>query len=153
LKALKAAIEHLEAGDMVMLFAEGTRSRTGMIQGQEGSAYLALKTDAWVVPVAIWGSRGFPMTLFRDFKRTEVYMRFGQPFKFKHEGRKLPREHFRAMTDEAMYQISCMLPAEWRGVYSDLSNVTTHFIDYSQPWTPTTSQPPRFLDQSPLLSA
>jgi 1-acyl-sn-glycerol-3-phosphate acyltransferase len=153
LKALKAAIEHLEAGDIVLLFAEGTRSKTGLIQGQEGSAYLALKTDAWVVPVAIWGSRGFPITLFRDFKRTEVYMRFGQPFKFVYEGKKLPREHFRAMTDEAMYQIARLLPAEWRGVYSDMSNATTRFIDRSQSWTSTTARPPRFLDQSTITPA
>jgi 1-acyl-sn-glycerol-3-phosphate acyltransferase len=153
LKALKAAIDHLAHGDIVLLFAEGTRSKTGLIEGQEGSAYLALKTDAWVVPVAIWGSRGFPKSWLHEFRRTDIYLRFGQPFKFKHEGGKLPREHFRAMTDEAMYQIARLLPAEWRGAYSDLSLATTQFLDFNLSWTPVSVEPPRVLDQTTLAPA
>src|SRR5687767_3675819 len=88
LKALKTALDELERGNIVMLYAEGTRSRTGMIQGQEGSAYLALKSDAMVVPMGVWGSRDFPKSWIKEFKRTDIYMRFGRPFKFKHEGGK-----------------------------------------------------------------
>lgn len=135
LKAIKLAIEHIRKGDIVMLYAEGTRSKTGLIKGQEGSAYLALKTKASVVPVAIWGSRDFPYTWWRKFQRTPVYVRFGKPFTFRHEGKKLPREQLGAMTTEAMYQIAALLPEEWRGVYSDLSQATTDYLDFNVNWS------------------
>lgn len=147
LKALKSALDQMQRGNIVMLYAEGTRSKDGLIQGQEGSAYIALKTDSIVVPVGIWGGRGFPATWVRDFSRTDVYIRFGRPFKFKHAGGKLPREHFRAMTDEAMYQIAKLLPEEWRGVYSDLTKASTEFLDFNIAWAPITERlPTRALD-------
>jgi len=150
MKALKAALDVIEQGDILMLYAEGTRSKTGLIEGQEGTAYFALKSDAIVVPVAIWGSRGFPKTWFRDLKRTDVYLRFGRPFKFKSEGRKLPREQFRQMTDEAMYRIASLLPEEWRGVYSDLSKATTDFLDFNIQWTPVSQTLPRTITEALL---
>lgn len=143
LKALKMALEHIRQGFIVMLYAEGTRSKTGLIRGQEGSAYIALKTDATVVPVAIWGSREFPGTWASQFRRTNIYVRFGQPFRFKHQGRKLPREDFAAMTDEAMYRIAALLPAEWRGVYGDLSRATTEHLDFDVEWEPVSHRIPR----------
>ncbi len=144
LKALKSALEHIRQGYVVMLYAEGTRSKTGkMIEGQEGSAYLALKTDAAVVPVAIWGTRGFPGDWVREVRRVHVYIRFGKPFHFRQEGEKLPREHFRAMTDEAMYRIAELLPAEMRGVYSDLSKATTHYLDFDITWRSVEQRIPR----------
>ncbi len=144
LKSLKSALEHIHQGYVVMLYAEGTRSKTGLIEGQEGSAYLAIKTDAAVVPVAIWGSRDFPISWVRDLGRTHVHVRFGQPFRFKHEGDKLPREDFRAMTDEAMYRIAALLPEEWRGHYSDLSRATTEHLDFDITWTPVARRIPRW---------
>jgi 1-acyl-sn-glycerol-3-phosphate acyltransferase len=147
LKALKSALEHIQNGYVVMLYAEGTRSKTGLIQGQEGSAYIALKTDATIVPVAIWGTRDFPLAWTKEFRRPHIYLRFGQPFKFRHEGGKLPREHFREMTDEAMYRIAELLPPQWRGVYSDLSKASTGYLDFDITWRPVVRHLPlRVLD-------
>lgn len=143
MRAIKQALDHIQQGDIVMFYAEGTRSQTGLIQGQEGSVYFALKTNATVVPVAIWGSRDFPFTWWREFRRTTVNLRFGKPFRFKHTGRKLPRDHFRDMTDEAMYRISALLPEEWRGVYGDLSQATTRFLDFGVSWRQPRHRLPR----------
>lgn len=148
LKALKSALEHIRQGYVVMLYAEGTRSKTGLIQGQEGSAYIALKTNALVVPVAIWGTLEFPFSWWRKFRRSHVYVRFGEPFRFKHDGGKLPREHFRQMTDEAMYRIARLLPPEWRGVYSDLSKATTEFLDFDVEWEPVKQRIPNRVRQT-----
>jgi 1-acyl-sn-glycerol-3-phosphate acyltransferase len=152
--ALQRAIEHIRAGDIVLFFAEGTRSRTGnLIQGKEGSAYLALKTGATVVPAGIWGTTGFPATLLREGRRTPVHVAFGRPFRFRWEGGgRLPREHFQAMTDEAMYRIAALLPPELRGVYSDLSKATTNFLDLDVPFTPVSrTLPHRVLASSPAM--
>jgi 1-acyl-sn-glycerol-3-phosphate acyltransferase len=143
LKAVKSALEHIRKGYVVMLYAEGTRSKTGMIEGQEGSAYLALKTSAMIVPVAIWGTREFPFAWFREFRRTHVYIRFGRPFRFRHQGERLPRDLFRHMTDEAMYRIAELLPEESRGVYSDLSSATTQHLDFDFTWRRVERRLPR----------
>jgi 1-acyl-sn-glycerol-3-phosphate acyltransferase len=136
LKALKTALEHLKSGYVVMLYAEGHRSETGLKQGEEGSVYIALKTDALVVPVAIWGTEVFPMGWLKSLHRINVYIRFGKPFRFKHEGDKFPREEFREMTDEAMYRIAELLPEQWRGVYSDLPQATQEHLDFDVTWRP-----------------
>ncbi|MBN1428041.1 MAG: 1-acyl-sn-glycerol-3-phosphate acyltransferase [Anaerolineae bacterium] len=154
LTALKTALEHLRAGQIVMLYAEGHRHKTGLQQGQEGSAYIALKTDATIVPVAIWGTQVFPFGWIKSVQRFHVYVRFGKPFRFKREGDKLPREHFRAMTDEAMYRIAGLLPPEWRGVYSDLSQATTEHLDLDVTWQPVAQRiPGRALDPLPGTSS
>ena len=151
LSALKAAFKHIEQGDVVMLYVEGTRSKTGLIEGQEGTAYLALKSNAVIVPVAIWGTHELADAWFKWFRRPRIYMRFGCPFRFKHEGRRLPRQHFRAMTDEAMYQLAGLLPSEWRGIYSDMSQATTEFLDFEVEWSPVREKLPRRVQFPPEL--
>ncbi len=153
LKALKTAVELIQRNYVLMLYAEGTRSHSGLIQGQEGSAYIALKTDALIIPAAIWGTESFPKKWIREFHRTHVYLRFGQPFKLRHEGGKLPREHFRAMTDEAMYRISELLPPHLRGMYNDLSQATAEFLDFDVTWRPATRALPRRALDSNLARA
>lgn len=148
LLALKQALSLIEKGVVVMLYAEGHRSKTGLLPGQEGSAYIALKTKAIVVPTAIWGTEGFPLAWLNDFKRMHVHISFGKPFRFRHDGNKLPREHFRAMTDEAMYRIAELLPASLRGIYNDLSSATTRHLDFDLKWQPPRQQIPHFAPTS-----
>jgi 1-acyl-sn-glycerol-3-phosphate acyltransferase len=144
IRALKSAIEHIRRGDIVLLFAEGTRTSTGLIEGKEGSAYIALKTNATVVPVAVWGTTDIPKGWFNDFRRIPMNVSFGKPFRFRHDGQgRLPREHFRQMTDEAMYRISALLPEHLRGFYSNLPKATTELLDFDVTWQPPTHQLPR----------
>jgi len=57
--SLDAAAQAIRAGRSVMIFPEGTRSRSGeMGQFKRGTSYLALKSGAPIVPVFIEGSRG-----------------------------------------------------------------------------------------------
>lgn len=129
--AIKSALRHMADGDIVMLFVEGTRSPTGLKEGEDGSVYLAMKANAQVVPVAIWGTRSFPSSYWRDFRTAPINIKFGEPFKFKTGGqRRLPREHFQDMTGEAMYRIAGLLPPEWRGIYSDMSQATTDHLEF-----------------------
>ncbi len=136
LSALKRVFETLNRNDIVMLYAEGHRSKTGLIEGQEGTAYIATKANALVVPVAIWGTNGFPFAWFKNFKLMDIHISFGKPFRFRSEDRKVRREQFRGMTDEAMYQIAALLPEQWRGIYGDMSKATTRFLDFNVAWMP-----------------
>jgi 1-acyl-sn-glycerol-3-phosphate acyltransferase len=75
---LRRLIEEIEAGRSVLIFPEGQRSPDGVLQPLEGgTALLALKTGAPVVPVRIDGTcRAFP-----------VEGRFPKPFKIRIEFR------------------------------------------------------------------
>lgn len=56
--ALRAAIAELEAGRCVLLFAEGTRTPDGAIHRfKPGFTFLAKRTGAMIVPVAVEGAR------------------------------------------------------------------------------------------------
>lgn len=55
-RSLHAALQHLAAGRAVVVYVEGTRSRTGeLLPAQPGAAWLAVKARVPVVPVAILG--------------------------------------------------------------------------------------------------
>lgn len=58
-KALKLALEKLQAGHPVVVFPEGTRSHNGgLLPPYPGAALLAIKGGVPVLPVAVSGTRG-----------------------------------------------------------------------------------------------
>jgi 1-acyl-sn-glycerol-3-phosphate acyltransferase len=127
--AIAQVLSVLKAGEIVLVAPEGTRSPQ-MQQGKVGIAYLASRSQAPVVPVAIDGTIGFPA--LRGTKRWQspgAHIRFGQPFRYKNAYLRADHENLRLMTDEALYYLASLLPAERRGVYADLSLATTRTIE------------------------
>lgn len=129
-KALRKALETLARREVLLIAPEGTRSHHGRLQkAKDGISYLALKTKAIVLPVAIWGQEKF----FRNLKRlrpTEVHIRIGRPFRFVLPNKKISREDLTRMTTEAMYVLASLLPPKYRGVYSDLEKATSDYIEF-----------------------
>jgi 1-acyl-sn-glycerol-3-phosphate acyltransferase len=117
-QAIKAATEVLNEGGVVLISPEGTRSKTGgLIQGQEGLAFLAVRTGAWVVPAGIVGTPDILPSLFR-LRRAEVTITLGAPFKLTAADNPPSREQLLALTDFAMRRLAAVLPPHMRGVYA-----------------------------------
>jgi 1-acyl-sn-glycerol-3-phosphate acyltransferase len=119
LKALRMSQEVLQRGHVLGMFPEGTRSAgRGLKKGEPGTAVIALRTGVPVLPVAIWGTEN--VKLPRDlFRRTRVWVRFGQPFTLPITKR-LTKEQVEESTELIMRRIAALLPVEFRGVYSDV---------------------------------
>jgi 1-acyl-sn-glycerol-3-phosphate acyltransferase len=131
-QALRAAFDVLQAGEVILMAPEGTRSHDiGLQEGKEGIAYIATRSGAPVLPAAVINTAGFPALRFTSrWKGPGAVLRFGRPFRFNPEFGRPDRQLLRKMTDEAMFILSNMLPEGLRGVYSDLSKATSETIQW-----------------------
>jgi len=126
-ETLTRALAVLAAGEIVLVAPQGTRQPT-LQRAKEGIAYLAHKSGAPVIPVAIEGTQGFPSLSPKRWAQPGVVVTIGKPFRFKQTPGRLPRETLKQMTDEAMYRLAALLPEHRRGEYGDLSKATSEHI-------------------------
>ena len=87
LEAFRTAMGILEAGQVLAIFPEGTRSRDGELQEvREGAGMLALRSGAPVLPVAVVDSdRMWPRGSLLPKAGKRVTVRYGAPFKVTDE--------------------------------------------------------------------
>jgi 1-acyl-sn-glycerol-3-phosphate acyltransferase len=132
LTALRRGLEALSQGRILAIAPEGTRSGTGVMQrGHPGVALLALRSRAPILPMVYYGGERFYQNL-RRLRRTEFHIATGQPFYLQSSaGQVTPRAVRQAMADEIMYQMAAMLPPSYRGVYSDLSQATQNYLQFT----------------------
>ncbi|MCB0210580.1 MAG: 1-acyl-sn-glycerol-3-phosphate acyltransferase [Anaerolineae bacterium] len=115
--ALQHAGRILEAGRLLCMFPEGTRSKTAQLaKGKIGTVKLALEHNVPILPVAIVGSRAVKVGL----KRTPVRVIFDEPLYLEKEAGPPPYEHqtIRDLTHAVMKRLAAMLPPENRGFYA-----------------------------------
>lgn len=128
MKALKDALKALEEGKILGIAPEGTRNKTGrLIRAMPGTAMVALKSGAPIIPIAHWGGEVYLKNLKR-LKRTDFHIRVGKPFTINTEGIKVSGEVRQQIADEMMYRLAHLLPEEYRGEYSDVGLVHERFL-------------------------
>jgi 1-acyl-sn-glycerol-3-phosphate acyltransferase len=126
--ALRAGIDALTRGDMILLDPEGTRSHDGRLQkGQPGAVLMALHSGAPLQPVVHYGSEGYASSLKR-LRRSPLRFVVGRPFRLDAGPRRVTSQARQEMTDEVMYQMAALLPPQYRGVYANLSLATTQYL-------------------------
>jgi 1-acyl-sn-glycerol-3-phosphate acyltransferase len=129
-KALQSCLDVLRAGEVLWLAPEGTR-RPALLEARDGMAYLAARSGAPLMPVAVDGTRGFPALPFgRRWRGPGARLHFGGIFRFKPLANPRDRVTLAKMTREAMYILAAMLPPERRGTFSDLSQATQDTIEW-----------------------
>jgi 1-acyl-sn-glycerol-3-phosphate acyltransferase len=131
INAIRSALDVLEAGQILAIAPEGTRSGDGQLQrGLPGVTIIALRSGAPIIPVVYWGGENFWNNL-SSLRRTDFHIRVGRPFYLLTEGVKVNRQIRQQMTDEIMYQLSTMLPPDYRGKYADLSAATQSYLHFT----------------------
>jgi 1-acyl-sn-glycerol-3-phosphate acyltransferase len=128
-EGFRTALKVLEAGGVLLMFAEGTRSSSGELQeGKDGLATLALRTGATIVPIGlagtfrVWPKGGLPRP------GHSIRVRVGEPFRPADVvAPGTDRRAAKAATTAAlMGRIAALLPRAQRGFYSgDAEGVST----------------------------
>ena len=119
-KALRAALDGLAEGRMVALAPEGRQSVIGGLEdGNEGAAFLALKSDAPIVPIAMTGTENQNIySYMKRLKRAPVTLSVGKPFVlFPKEKQVNRQEMMREGTRQIMERLAGLLPEAYRGKY------------------------------------
>ena len=118
--ALRTAVEILEAGDLLGIYPEGTRSPDGRLyRGKTGVARMALEARVPVVPVAMIGTAEMQPAgrVIPKVKRPGI--KFGPALDFsRYYGMENDRHVLRSVTDEIMYALMGLSGQEYVDVYA-----------------------------------
>ena len=126
IEALRWNLQLLSRDQCVVLFPEGTRSPTGgMKRGHPGVAFLATKTQAPILPVAITGTENIPSYWRMPLPLCRMKVRIGEPFSLPVIEGTLRRPVLQHLTDMIMQRIASLLPDEYRGYYATREGTDT----------------------------
>ncbi len=114
---MRAMLGLLEQDRTVVVFPEGTRSKShSMQEAQLGVVYLAIKSQAPILPVGVTGTeklRAWRM----PFPLCRLSANIGPPFTLPVVEGRIPRPVMQDMLRMIMERVAQQLPAEFRGVY------------------------------------
>jgi 1-acyl-sn-glycerol-3-phosphate acyltransferase len=118
-RALRAALDALAEGRMVSLAPEGRQSVIGGLEeGNAGAAFLALKSGAPIVPVAMTGTENSNIYgHLKQWKRAPVTLVVGKPFFLPRHPQGDRQKTLQEGTRLIMQTLAGMLPESYRGKY------------------------------------
>lgn len=114
-RAIRAALDGLAEGRMIVVAPEGRESLEGKLEeGTNGATFLAMKSGAPIVPVGMTGTEN--ATIYdhlRKWKRSRVTLTVGKPFKLQEyaDRQKMLREG----TNQIMAALASLLPESYGG--------------------------------------
>ncbi|MDO8749830.1 MAG: lysophospholipid acyltransferase family protein [Dehalococcoidia bacterium] len=125
-EGLRWILEMLEQEQAVAIFPEGTRSPRGMRAANRGVAFIAMKSQATILPVAITGTEKVHAMWRVPFPFCSIHVRIGEPFSLPLIEGKLDDAIMDSLTQMIMMRVAALLPEEYRGVYGHVA--TTHQV-------------------------
>ena len=116
-RILEGARKALDEGMILGMFPEGARSQDGKLRkGKPGSAVIASKTDAPLLPVGIAGTDKIH-GLSWLWKRPPIVVTIGKPFRLPPTNNKISKSQMQLLTAQLMGEIAALLPPEYKGAY------------------------------------
>ena len=126
-RALRAALDGLAEGRVIVIAPEGRYSLTGALEeGSNGAAFLAYKSGAAILPIAITGTENENVYgNIKRFRRARVHIRVGKMFKLAGQAQSGVRggagerqEVIAQGTRQIMESLAGLLTEKYRGAYS-----------------------------------
>jgi 1-acyl-sn-glycerol-3-phosphate acyltransferase len=118
--ALDTGVRLLNAGKLLGIYPEGTRSPDGRLyKGKTGVARLALEAGVPVIPVVMVGTDKVSPAGRKMWRPHPVEIRFGAPLDFsRYAGMAGDRFVERSMVDEIMYALMDLSGQEYVDIYA-----------------------------------
>jgi len=119
-EVLRRALQVLAEGRVLALAPEARQSPSlALERGREGAAYLALRSEATVLPIGLTGTEAVPAAL-KHLRRPRVVVNIGPSFRLDGPLVQGTQRHaqLRAASDTIMRRIANLLPQRYRGVYA-----------------------------------
>ena len=118
-RALRTALDILARGGRLLIFVEGTRAKApGMKKAEAGVGFLARRSGAAIVPVAVWGTERALRRGRLLPRRVPLNMRYGEPVELVRLLGDSSAVDDQTLADAIAGTIAALLPQEYRGVYS-----------------------------------
>ena len=118
-EALRYALDALQRDQAILMFPEGGISPTGQLRrARTGLAWLALKTQAPILPVGISGSEKFPAWRM-PVPLASWQVNIGTPFTPPQVDGPITKPLLESVSDMIMQRIAALVPEPYRGVYAD----------------------------------
>lgn len=119
-KAVRAALEGLSQGRFVALAPEGRQSMAGGLEeGTEGAAFLAMKSGAPIVPVAMTGTgNDHVYGHMHRWRRAPATLTVGKPFRLEEHSDR--QRMLSEGTRQIMRSLAELLPESYRGTYGEV---------------------------------
>ena len=117
-RAFRWALRMLRRDAAIVIFPEGTRSRTAsMNEAKPGAASLILKSGATVLPVGITGTERMQAFLRVVNPTGKIRVNIGQPFSLPSIEGRPSRDLLRSITSDMMRRVRDLLPESYHGFY------------------------------------
>ena len=131
--ALKQAEKVLNSDGVLAIFPEGGSHARMLRPARPGTAFMAVRSEARVIPIGLVGMDTVFESLAK-FRRARVRIRIGEPFgpfEVTSRGRE-KRKQLDEIGDQIMQSIADLIPPEKHGYLSDYPKLRAEVMDY--PW-------------------
>jgi 1-acyl-sn-glycerol-3-phosphate acyltransferase len=121
LGALRQAQKVVNDGLLLLMFPEGKRSKDRQLHpGFPGTALVAYRTGAPIIPIAITGTESipWPWVFVRPFIGPRVRVRVGTPF-YPARAERITSQAAQSATDDIMLHVAALLPASYQGEFRE----------------------------------
>lgn len=116
--AVRQALRSLQSGLVLGFAPESTISPPGLLQGKRGAGFFASRLDIPILPVGIINTDQV-LSNARRFRRTELELHIGKPFKLPRPDPSLERrDELDAYRHYIMVHIASLIPARYHGHYA-----------------------------------
>lgn len=122
--ALRRSFDLLKAGQVLIMYPEGTRIDAGVLGAPEpGAGFIAQKAGCPVIPVGLTGTRECLPKGALWPRRVRVTVRFGKPFVVRTRRPDGTRISHEEASETIMLAIAEVLPDQQRGLFADVDGL------------------------------